>query len=81
MALGVINGALAGGVLILPSRALYRFLTDRVGNYQELEPYFPVWRNLRIEHGYLAVIEIEHDYLDPMSPLIPKGTDGWAQYQ
>ncbi len=42
MAVGLLDGKLAGGVLILPSRDMYRYLTDRIGNYAEIEPYFPV---------------------------------------
>ena len=81
MVLGIQTKSLIGGVLILPSRNFYKFLTDRIGNYQELSPYFPVWRNINIEYGFLSIIEIEHDFEDSSSPLIPKGTDGWAEYQ
>ncbi len=56
MAIGLIDGVLAGGILILPSRTVYRYLTDRIGNYAELEPYFPMWRKIEIEKGILAVI-------------------------
>ena len=53
MALGMMEGRLSGGVLIVPSRpGLYDYLTDRVGNSQELEPYHPLWRlwsQLRIQ--------------------------------
>ena len=81
MALGMLERVLIGGVLILPSRPMYQYLTDRVGNFQELRPYFNTWKNLNIQDGYLAVIEIEHDATDLKSPLIPKGTDGWAGYK
>lgn len=81
MTLGILEGALAGGILILPSRKMYNFLTDRVGNFQEIEPYFPQLNRPDIKNGYLAVIEIEHDFEDQNSPLIPKGTDGWAEFQ
>ena len=50
--------------------------TDRIGSYSEIEPYFPVWRNLQVKEGVLAVIEIEHDALSEGVPVIPKGTDG-----
>ena len=78
MAVGLLDGVLAGGILILPSRNMYQYLTDRIGNYSEIEPYFPVWRNLLINEGVLAVIEIEHDALSKDIPLIKKGTDGRA---
>jgi len=81
MTLGILEGALAGGILILPSRRMYNFLTDRIGNFQEIEPYFPQLKRPDISNGFLAVIEIEHDLEDQNSPLIPKGTDGWAEFQ
>jgi hypothetical protein len=81
LALGIQIGVLAGGILILPSRRLYKFLTDRIGNYCEIEPYFPMWESLGdlIENGYLAVIEIEHDETSTEVAFIPKGTDGRSQ--
>jgi len=78
MAVGLLDGILAGGILVLPSRDMYQYLTDRVGNYAEIKPYFPVWRNLKIKEGVLAVIEIEHDSLSLDVPPIRKGTDGRA---
>jgi hypothetical protein len=78
MAVGLLDGVLAGGILILPSRNMYQYLTDRVGNYSEIEPYFPVWRNLSVREGVLAVIEIEHDGVSIDIPPIRKGTDGRA---
>jgi len=78
MAVGLLDGVLAGGILILPSREMYQYLTDRIGNYAEIEPYFPVWRNLSINKGVLAVIEVEHDATSLDIPPIKKGTDGRA---
>lgn len=78
MALGLITGEFIGGVLIIPSRAMYFYLTDRIGNYAEIQPYFPVWQSLSVSEGVLAVIEIEHDALSVDVPHITKGTDGRA---
>jgi len=80
IAVGMLDGCLAGGCLIVPSRFLYKFLTDRIGNYQELEPYFPLWRSLssHVTNGVLMVVEIEHDSTSDEVPFIPKGTDGRA---
>jgi hypothetical protein len=39
MALGILKDILIGGVLILPTRKMYSYLTDRVGNFPELAPY------------------------------------------
>lgn len=80
MALGILRGQLIGGVLILPTRDMYRYLTDRVGNYAEIAPYFPLWKSLNVKNGYLAVIAVEHDKVSKKVPRIPKGTDGRALF-
>lgn len=78
MALGLLEGILVGGVLIVPTRQMYKYLTDRVGNFRELEPYFPLWRSVPVQDGILAVIAIEHDAVNKDVPRIEKGTDGRA---
>ncbi|MFH1933721.1 MAG: hypothetical protein ABIN18_19360 [Pseudomonadota bacterium] len=78
MALGLIQNILIGGVLIVPTRKMYKYLTDRVGNFRELEPYFPLWRIIPVKDGILAVIAIEHDAVSKTVPRIEKGTDGRA---
>ncbi|WP_414567597.1 restriction endonuclease [Nostoc sp. CCY 9925] len=78
LSLGLLRGVFLGAVLVLPSRKLYPYLTDRIGNYEELEPYFDIWRAIRIEEGFLAIFVIEHDRLDENVPKITKGTDGRA---
>ena len=70
MALGMLKEIFVGGVLVLPSRAMYRYLTDRIGNYEEIEPYFDLWKSLSIKNGILMVIAIEHDALDMAVPKI-----------
>lgn len=76
--LGMLQGVLAGGILVLPSRKMYEYLTDRIGNFQELEPYFPVIADTSKTKGYLGIIEIEHDGVGKDIPPIKKGTDGRA---
>lgn len=78
MAIGLMDSILLGGVLVVPSRELYPHLTDRIGNYDEIEPYFPVWRDVSVKEGVLAVIVVEHDALSDKVPMIKKGTDGRA---
>lgn len=78
--IGLLNQKIAAGILVLPSRNMYNYLTDRIGNFQELEPYFPVWENANynISKGFLCIYEVEHDELtDDSSYKIEKGTDGW----
>jgi hypothetical protein len=79
MAMGLLKDILIGGVLILPTRELYQYLTDRVGNFRELAPYFPLWRALNINEGFLAVIAVEHDAESLDVPRIGKGTNGRAR--
>ena len=78
MVLGLLRGVFLGAVLVIPSRKLYPYLTDRIGNYEELEPYFDVWRAVRIVEGFLAIFVVEHDEIDNNVPKITKGTDGRA---
>ncbi len=78
LALGLIQGRIAGGALILPTRKMYAFLTDRVGNERELAPYFPLWRNVVVSAGWLGVFVVEHDRESTDVPRIGKGTDGRA---
>ncbi len=80
MALGMLKNILMGGILILPTRAMYRYLTDRIGNFPEIQPYFPLWRSLdkSINEGLLSVIAIEQDAVSRDVPRIRKGTDGRA---
>lgn len=79
MVMGVLHETLLGGVLVLPSRDFYKFLTDRIGNFQELEPYFPVWKSIDTnKRGVLTVIEVSHDRVCHNVPFIKKGTDGRA---
>lgn len=79
MCLGILKGALVGGILILPTREMYKYLTDRVGNYKEIEPYFPLWQSMPVKSGILAVIAVEHDSVSQNVARIPKGTDGRAK--
>lgn len=78
MALGIIKDILIGGILILPTRKMYKYLTDRIGNFPEIEPYFDLWRSLKVNEGFLAVLAIEHDGVSNQVQRIPKGTDGRA---
>lgn len=78
MVIGLLRGVLIGGALVLPTSLLYPYLTDRIGSFEELAPYFDVYRSVRCECGLLLVIAVEHDAISPAAPHIPKGTDGRA---
>ena len=78
MSLGLLKGKLAAGTLVLPSRKLYRFLTDRVGNFDEIAPYLDLWKSLPCREGVLEIVVIEQDAESRKVPRIPKGTSGRA---
>lgn len=78
MALGLLKGVLACGILVVPSRELYKYLTDRIGNMPELEPYLDLWRSIPCKQGVLEIVAIEHDAISRKVPRIPKGTAGRA---
>jgi len=78
MALGLLKGKLIGGTLVVPSRSLYKYLTDRVGNFAELEPYIDLWKSIPCKNGLLQIIVIEHNAISTDVPRIEKGTDGRA---
>jgi hypothetical protein len=78
LSLGLMNKTLIGGALVLPTRKMYQYLTDRVGNFEELEPYFPLWRCLQCVEGLLVIFAVEQDAVDKNVPRLVKGTDGRA---
>lgn len=78
MALGLLKGVLACGILVVPSRELYKYLTDRIGNMAELGPYLELWRSIPCAQGVLEIVAIEHDATSTQVPRIPKGTSGRA---
>jgi hypothetical protein len=58
---------------------LARYLTDRVGNFEELIPYFPIWTEATFHGGgLLGIYVVTADGYDPEVPRIRKGTDGRA---
>lgn len=78
--LALTEGDLMGGILVLPTRALAKYLTDRIGNFEELRPYFKLFQRYPLPKGSaLRVFAVEHDATDPQAPRIGKGTDGRAR--
>lgn len=78
LSMGIRTGKILGGALVLPSRDLYQYLTDRIGNISEIKPYFSNWQSLPCENGILVVMVVEHDGFRQGVGRIPKGTDGRA---
>ena len=78
MALGLVTKKCVAGVLIVPNMKLAQYLTDRIGNIEEIRPYLPMWQNLAVEEGVLELVVIEQDGESRDVPKIPKGKDGRA---
>ena len=80
LCLVMLAGLIDIGVVILPSQQLYRNLTDRIGNWEELSPYLALWHHVghSVKRGLLAVTVVEHDEVtdDPAVPFISQGADG-----
>ena len=70
------DGQLTGGAVVLPTREMYQYLTDRIGNWEEIVPYFPIWRSGQWTNGVLVIVGVEQDGVSKDVPRIPKGTDG-----
>lgn len=79
MALGLVMGTCIAGVLVVPNMRLAQYLTDRIGNIEELRPYIPLWKSINLESGVLEIVVIEQDAEDRTVPRIPKGRDGRAK--
>lgn len=83
LAIALETGKLDAGVLIVPSRALYKHLTDRIGNIGELSGYLQMWQALGagVKRGLLAITVVEYDALtdDRGVPYLPLGEDGRAK--
>lgn len=75
---GITRGTLQGGILVLPVRETQRYLTDRIGNFEEIAPYFEFWGRYPVPDGALRVYGVGYDALDPTVEHIPKGSDGRA---
>lgn len=78
IAIGILQKKIIGGVLILPDRSLANYLTDRVGNFEEIEPYFMMYSSI-IKRGIMGVYSVTYSAISKNVPLIPKGKDGNAK--
>lgn len=77
---GLLNKKLIGGTLIVPTINMAAYLTERIGNFEEISPYFQVWRSIQLNSGFLSIIAIEHDAISMNVPFISKGSDGLTAF-
>lgn len=80
IALGIIQGHIIGGFLVLPVRQLAKYLTDRIGNLEEITPYFELYQKIDIQNGVFGIISVTYDEVSEDVILIPKGKDGNADF-
>ena len=80
LVLGLIHRAVIGCFLVVPSRALYPYLTERIGNMTELRAYLPLWHaaSAKVTDAALRIYVVEQDRIDEGVSTIPKGSDGNA---
>lgn len=76
MAVGILQNQLIAGFLVLPHKNLAQYLTDRIGNFEELSPYFSLYSSLKIRRGHIEVFGVDYDAISKDVVLIPKGKDG-----
>lgn len=59
--------------LMMPIEYMHKFLTDRVSNYEEIEPYMEVYDEVP-----MIFFGFEADVYDKEFPFLPKGKDGMS---
>jgi hypothetical protein len=82
--LGHYRKEIVGGILIVPSSELYLYLTDRIGNIGELNPYLPIWKKYLEkfwDDGAFRIYVVEEDEVSSSVPKIKKRTDGMANFR
>lgn len=79
IATGILQKQIIGGILVIPEWELSQYLTDRIGNYEEIAPYFPMYKSLKINDGVMGVISVTYDGKSMDAKLIAKGKDGNAK--
>ena len=72
--LGITNNELDLAVLILPIHDLSYYLTDRVSNYEELQPYYPI-----VDKYPFMFLGFDAEDYSPIHPILSKGSDGMSK--
>lgn len=74
LCVGVKKGELDIAFLMMPTFETAYYLTDRISNYEELEPYL---EPLLADYPFV-VFGFSAESYSPVSPLLPKGKDGMS---
>lgn len=73
LCVGIYKNELDIAFLIMPVKKLAYYLTDRVSNYEELEPYF-----ILLDTYPFVILGFDAEEYSPAAPLLPKGKDGMS---
>ena len=73
LCVGIKKSELDLAMLMMPIKKMSFYLTDRVSNYEELEPYF-----ILLEDIPFAVFGFDAEEYSKDAPLLPKGKDGMS---
>lgn len=73
LCVGIKKGELDLAMLMMPIKKMSFYLTDRVSNYEELEPYF-----LLLDEVPFIVFGFDAEEYSADAPLLPKGKDGMS---
>ena len=71
--IGIAKEEIGIAFLMMPIKEMCFYLTDRVSNYEELEPYFLLLNNIPF-----VVFGFDAEEYSPDVPLLPKGKDGMS---
>lgn len=71
--IGIKKHELDLAILMMPVKRMSFYLTDRVSNYEELEPYF-----LLLDDIPFIVLGFDAEKYSPNVPVLPKGKDGMS---
>lgn len=74
LSLGLSQGELDLALIIMPISALSYFFTDRISNYEELQPYY----SLVDSYSFIFLGFDAENYSDSY-PILPKGKDGMSE--
>ena len=78
MAIGLMRGVIACGILVVPSRGLYRFSPTASATSTSLLPILTFGGRFPVNPVCWELVVIEHDATSTDVPRIPKGTSGRA---
>ncbi|BAL00231.1 type-2 restriction enzyme BamHI [Oscillibacter valericigenes Sjm18-20] len=73
LCVGILKGEIDLAMLMMPIKQMSYYLTDRVSNYEELEPYF-----ILLDNYPFVVFGFDAEQYRNQAPFLPKGKDGMS---